>query len=460
MSEYNLPSDQLIDRLLENLPKELERVLEKYSPNSFLGVPDYISFDEKARALLKPFLEYHDAKFHSGDFHNKKASRAMEIFSQKKYELSQILKKFNQESESDRFKLLKTRSSYKLLFHFIENAGSPSSSNMLKMHDLLYQAQLETDPQKCQSILDDASTILNGSSTGSLLLAEHTFQSGDLETARKFCEQAIERLPENTEAYELKARILQAEAKKELEKGLNMEPRDVSLQIAHKIADRLQSVRNLYAKGLLTQEEAIEHIEDGVPLIQKDNINLAAFKEIVDNYLHRPSLLDTTALNFLYTGEWLICLMPKDSDFAASAIEFCKAVEIELMKTIFEPFRVKCLSVISQDKDSIEESRVLRDFTYREGKLTLGGMAMVFQFLGSNKTLRKSIIINELRALINMFPQPKNLLGKGGLRSLLTAEAVQEYRNKAAHSELFSLEKAKMSGRWCYDIINKLTDSI
>jgi hypothetical protein len=101
----------------------------------------------------------------------------------------------------------------------------------------------------------------------------------------------------------------------------------------------------------------------------------------------------------------------------------------------------------------------LSGFVYKGGKLTLGDMAMIFQFLGSDKLLRRSRLFQELVKYIHSFPQPQLLLGESSVRSILTIEAVQENRNSAAHSTVFSMEKARKTRSWCYSLINMLASS-
>ena len=84
---------------------------------------------------------------------------------------------------------------------------------------------------------------------------------------------------------------------------------------------------------------------------------------------------------------------------------------------------------------------------------------MIIQFLGSDKLLRRSKHFQELIKYIHSFPQPQLILGESSIRSILTSEAVQENRNSAAHSVVFSVNKAQRTRIWCYSLLNMLGSS-
>ena len=67
----------------------------------------------------------------------------------------------------------------------------------------------------------------------------------------------------------------------------------------------------------------------------------------------------------------------------------------------------------------------------------------VFQFISSEKELHTSTLFQKLREFISSLPNRGVLVNGNGIRTVLTPEAVNKFRNSSAHLDTFTLEKAK-----------------
>lgn len=453
------PSREEIVRLMSQLPSKVEALLKKCARLTPPYVPDYATFTSEATVLMKPFAEYSDAMFHAGSYSDVFRS-AVRIFAKKKLECYHRMLKFSTESQEHKVEAMEAHMRFKLLYYLFGYTES-YPYNMPKIFDLEYRFENEKDPSMREKILEDAHNLLKESSSGLYMEALLATYNGDLDRALELCEQAIVKFHGNTPAYKLKADILHAKAQKALEEGLQQEPRDKTLRLARDIEDHLWKLREKCANGLLDPEAAIEQLERLVEeKLKQEGIELRLYEEEVKKSLQSTEVMQPRTMKFLCTGEFLLTRLPKPLDYAPSAIEFCKAVENELYEHLFKPFKFWCLKNLHKVTRISDESRLLFAFIYKDKKFTLGNMTMVFQFLGSKKLLQENRLFQELKNFVDSFPRPEFLLGTGGMRSILTSETVNMYRNSAAHLSEFTLEKAQETKSWCYQLLNLLAKGI
>ena len=279
------------------------------------------------------------------------------------------------------------------------------------------------------------------------------------ETTRRppLCKKAIEKFPGNTPTYKLKADIHQAIARKTLEEGLQKEPRDQTLRLAFDIEGQLWKLREKCANGLLDLETAVDHLER---LIQEEiknkGVDLKPYEEEVKKSIQSFKALQPRTIKFLCTGEFILTNLPKLLDYAPSAIAFCKALENELYECLFKPFKLGILK--NTPKVASVKKEPLLEFIYKDKKLTLGNMAMLFQFLRSKKKMKEIKLLYKLKNFIDAFSRPEFLFDE--MRPVFTPENVNRYRNSAAHLSEFTLKKSQETKTWCYQLLNSLSKSI
>lgn len=452
-----MPSRKEIARLLNRLPSEIDALLKRCAQPTPPNVPDYLTFSLEAINLLEPFFLYSDAAFHarsySGVFHS-----ALRLFAAKKMKYERFLRGSKQQLQRETREAIDAVMRFKLLLSFFEYTERKYPGNMSQLADLEYRVEHEKDPRMHQELLEEISRIVGESSTGLHAQALLALDESDLDGALALCEKAIERFPGNTPVYKLKASILQAIAKKTIEEGLQKEPKDQTLQLTLDIENRLWKLRESCSNGLLDPEAAIERLERLVQEeVKQKKIELEPYREEVMKSLQSTRTIRPRTMKFLCTAEFLLTELHKSLDHAPSAIEFCKALESELHEHLFRPFKSWCLENLSKGENVDDEP--LLEFVYRDKKLTLGGMAMIFQFLPREKRLKKTKLLRELKNFVDSFPRPEFLLGMHGMRPIFTPENVSIYRNSAAHLSEFTLKKARETKRWCYELLNLLSKS-
>lgn len=455
-------SREEIIKLMDELPSKIEYLLRECVGRTSYFIPDYATFNMKATELLKPFFEYSDAMFHAGIYSDVFRS-AVRVFAAKKMEYERRLPKSEQQlQKGDKAEAIDSFMRFKLLFSFFGYTEQEYLGGTFQIFDLEYRLDNEKDPHKRRELLEDISKIVEESSTGLYAQALVALNEGDLDRALALCEQAIEKFPGNTPVYKLKADILQAIAKKTIEEGLQQEPRDQMLLFARDLENRLWELRENYANGRIDLETVIKTLEQSIQkrFLEK-GIKLRPYEQKVKESLLSTAVVKPKTMTLLCTGEFLLSNLLESLDYAASAIEFCKAVENELLEKVFKLFRAWCRKNLAKVAPPSKESReyVLYGCVYKNKEFTLGSMAMLFQFLGSKKALQKCKLIQELKKVINLFPEPDLLLGPTSIRSILTPEAVNNYRNSSAHLSVFTSEKAKETKSWCYKILNLLARS-
>jgi tetratricopeptide (TPR) repeat protein len=438
MDAEKVPSREELERLMAELPSKVDALLQKCCPGTSSIVPDYATFYVEARALLKPFGEYDDAEFHAGRCPGVFRS-AVRVFAKKKWECYE-----GKRGTTDAWPR------FKLLFHFFGYSGETPP---IQVFDLEYQFENERDPKRYKEILEEAGHVVKKSSSGIYFEALLAANSGDLDKALKLCDRAIAKFPGNTHAYELKARILQAKAKKVLEEGLRQEPRDRALKFSFDIERHLQSLREKCAEGLLDEETVIEHLERSIEEgVQREGVDLGLYRKEAEISLGPAADVQEETMAFLCTGEFLLAKLPTSLDCSPSAIEFCKAVETELHNRLFDPFKSWCQKHLPESTEGRDQTSKFREFIYKGGKLALGQMAMILQLLTKEKLLATDTFLAEFDRFVHLFPRRE-------LLSVLTPWNVEKYRNSAAHLDLFTLEKARETKAWCYSIISLLGPS-
>ena len=346
-------------------------------------------------------------------------------------------------------------SRFKLLMAFFGyTEGYPA--NIPQMYDISYQLKHEKNPVKQRKLLKQYAKVSKQTSSYQYFLAMIAKEKGQLKEALDFCEKSIIKFPENTLAYTLKAEILQLMAEKTVEQGLKKEPRDKRLSMLHNIDKKARDLRKDVVSGAIDSETFVNKLEARIDEIRLPTSEISKYEIIVNQSLNKTLNIDPKSLRLLCTAEYLMESLFEPLDFSPSAIEFCKAIENELMIKLFEPFKKSFVAPSKLLSKSNGKDFLLVKFVNGNEKLTLGSMATLLQFLGNDAILQKSELLKELKRYIGTLPNP-NLLIKGiSVQSNLTPQLVNEYRNSSAHVGTFSLSKAKETKEWAYQVLNLL----
>jgi hypothetical protein len=118
-------------------------------------------------------------------------------------------------------------------------------------------------------------------------------------------------------------------------------------------------------------------------------------------------------------------------DFSSSVIPYAKAVEVVLLRRLFEPFRLA-----HADGDCRNE--FLQKYMRGEKELTLGSLMIILS--SSQETA--------LRGFISRLVGDVQLLAQ-----TLNDEAMRLIRNKAAHNEVINREEADATRTWALAVL-------
>ncbi len=429
--------------------------------------PDFLTFRREAFSILNPFSEYGDAMFHEGKGKFEFLDSAIRVFTKKKYKYSQILDRVNQQIKLKkkikikRSELKKICNKFILLSNYLGYGEKSYPRNLIRLVDLEYKYEMEKDYKKRQEILKEFFEIYDESSTD-LLVKAIIFKKLDyLDEALKLCDEAIKKFPDNIDAYGIKAEILEMKAQRARKEGIEREPRDIAIKISYEFGKSIDKLREMYKESLIDIEELIEQfnevIQDG---IKSKNIDISSFKNNVKKFIKRPESLHNQTKIFLYTGEYLIENTPPLLDHGSAAIEFSKAIETEYNEHLLKPFKIHCRKRISENVKRTKKSNNLFNFIYKDKKFTLGNMVYLFKYLRDKKILEKDMILEEFKKYIDSFHKKKYFLGKNSIAQVLTIDSVEKNRNGVAHTEIFTKEKAQITRKWCYKLINMFIESI
>lgn len=437
-----------IHQQLDEMEVKLVTILDQNTSDKPPYTPDYANFDFNIRDLLLPIMEYCDDEFHKGNVTETNLfSRSQKIIAAQKYDLEKQLKTI-EEDDPNAIKLL---GKFKLLCHYFTQGSKSGMKSVLELADLEYRREQEENLDKQTELFEETLKIHDDSSTGDYLRAKLAMDNGDLEEALKYVNRGIEKLPENTPLYILRSDIYQRMSEQSINDGIKIEPRDTTLQSEQKILNELNMLRGKISAGEISEDEFFTSY-DSYLQEQYKNLDLNNYNKIVESNLTRSNALLTNVRHFLATGEYLLEKIPDALDHAPTAIEFCKALEVDLKESIFVLFKNHSGRAVSLDSPTRRES-FLFNYCAGTGELTLGNMAYVLQILNPNASYGSDQVLKKFKSFIQ---SEVGLTTFNNLKAALTQNKINRYRNGAAHTSAFSKIKAEETRQWCYSIINLL----
>lgn len=437
-----------VDRILSALPQRLEALLVRCGPETPKSLPDYLTFYTELVNFLKPVLEYADAQFHVGHPEDNPHMPAMRMISARKLKLEREFQSGGEDAPS-RKKRIMAFGRFKLLVYFFYGSGDRAPA----VYDLEYRCEMEQDPARKQELIEEAHKIRQESSTGTLDAAYAACQEGRLEEALKLCNDSIARFRGQTEAYALRARILEAMSRQSIAEGLEVEPRDMALKAAFALQETLHRLRAEFAAGSLDTDAFVERLTQSAQAqVAGAGITPRDSEAAIWKRLGNAGKLSDTAQIFLATGHYLLDRLPADYDQAPAALEFCKALETELERLVFAVFKSGApasLGAREVPRDSCE--RPFQDYCYRGKPLTLGAMAFLLQRSGSSRLIEYPLLAAFREHLGSSLGEATARLTDG-----LRQDQIDRYRNSAAHPTLYSAAKAQDAAEWVYGLLELL----
>lgn len=177
---------------------------------------------------------------------------------------------------------------------------------------------------------------------------------------------------------------------------------------------------------------------------------IGEYINIVQNWLEQWDLLDDASMKFLSSAEHLFDKIYQigDDDYSPFIIQYCRALENELLKKLFEAYHIDVHNRIanipdftSKDLDN-EKTTIFAKFVKQDNRAyTLGQMVWIMQLIKlKSKTLRQSDLLQDFRDFALRYFE-EQIIDKEYLGRIRTIS--EEFRNKAAHPNILGLDIAQ-----------------
>lgn len=184
-------------------------------------------------------------------------------------------------------------------------------------------------------------------------------------------------------------------------------------------------------------------------IYNKEKQTIKGYIEEVKRWLDLWELLDLQSQKFLPIAEFIFDELSKleDADFAPFVVQYCRTLENEILKKLFEAYH--CIGLLEIDRDELVKGDLENQKTGKFAGMvmrnkityTLGDMNFIMSLLkqGGN-TLADSALLQHFRAfVIGYFDE--RIIESGFLNDV--NKLTNDFRNKAAHPYSISADIAK-----------------
>lgn len=226
---------------------------------------------------------------------------------------------------------------------------------------------------------------------------------------------------------------------------------DIALTALQKLNSEITTIKHNKREDEEKISRIYFEIDEKLRLLTNEQEKEVSFyQNEIKKWLDDWQLLHTSSSNFLTSAELIFDHLPdsQDTDYSPFIIQYCRALENEILKKLFEAYhdyllknkidRKKLVLVdITNDKTQVFAKFIDRD----KRDYTLGNMNTIMNFLkeGGN-TLRESPLLQNFRCFTLTYFEDK-VLQKEFLESI--NNITTNYRNKSAHPYILTLETAK-----------------
>lgn len=279
--------------------------------------------------------------------------------------------------------------------------------------------------------------------------------------------------------YFLEIKKDQEEIKKDIEviKKTTAKTEEKVSEILSVVRDLNEAFRSVKSMPIDLEEKIIllnQELDQKISTLQTENQDqFDMYEDIVHRWLGFDwDKLDTLSKQLLPSAEYLFTQLTRfpDTDLSPFIIQYCRALENEILKKIF---RAYLQSLIDREID------IKKDFSWDFGKkesdrpnnentlklaeyirgcllkdrstwfFELGTMETYLRYL-TGKTVRKSPLLQDLKDFIFYYFE-KNVIEVNFLNEL--KRITTQYRNRAAHTDIIMIEEAKEGKREIRNII-------
>ena len=226
---------------------------------------------------------------------------------------------------------------------------------------------------------------------------------------------------------------------------------DIALTALQKLNSDITAIKN----NKRDEDEKIRRIyfeidEKLKQLTTEQEKEISYYQNEIKKWLDDWQLLHSSSSNFLTSAELIFDHLPdgQDTDYSPFIIQYCRALENEILKKLFEAYHENLLTNKIDRKNLValdntnEKTQIFVKFVERDKRdYTLGNMTAIMSFLkeGGN-TLKRSPLLQNFRTFTLTYFEDK-VLQKEFLDNI--NNITTNYRNKSAHPYILTLETAK-----------------
>lgn len=226
---------------------------------------------------------------------------------------------------------------------------------------------------------------------------------------------------------------------------------DVALTVLQKLNSDITVIKN----NKRDDDEKIRRIyfeidEKLKQLTNKQKKEISYYQNEIKKWLDDWQLLHSSSSNFLTSAELIFDHLPdgQDTDYSPFIIQYCRALENEILKKLFEAYHENLLknnidrkNLVALDSTNENTQMFAKSVEKDKRDYTLGNMSAIMSFLKEDgKTLKGSSLLQNFRTFALTYFEDK-VLQKEFLDSI--NNITKNYRNKSAHPYILTLETAK-----------------
>lgn len=228
---------------------------------------------------------------------------------------------------------------------------------------------------------------------------------------------------------------------------------DNVIQTLNLLTESIQKVKNLPREDEEKLNKINRLIDDKLSELNfKKDRN--GYIEDVKNWFQYWDFLDEASKEFLPSAEYLYDEISNigSEDYSPFIIQYCRAIENELLKKLFETFHLEIKTIYSEDelkkllKNEIEiadnkAKEFAKSISKNDSKYTLGQMNYILGLTkNGGSTLKTSKLIQHFRTFILAYYN-EMVIEKVYLAKINTI--TNDFRNKSAHPYILTLDIAK-----------------
>ena len=192
-----------------------------------------------------------------------------------------------------------------------------------------------------------------------------------------------------------------------------------------------------------------QKLDNKLDIIYADEkITIESYIEEIKRWLDLWELLDIQSQKYLPIAEFIFDELNKisDPDYAPFVLEYCRTLENEILKKLFETYHSEGLENVDREtlvKDDLqnENTGVFAKMVLKDNiRYELGKMSRIMSYLKEGgRTLESSKLLQHFRAYTTAYFKV-NIIEAGFLGDL--DKLTNEYRNKAAHPYSIGIDMA------------------